>query len=90
MDIVKKLVINSPQDLFNLLRNKTYQIDKVTHFKGIMFLFTNGCPCDAEKHWESLLGVYRSFGESDLSPIKKDNDCTLIQFFEDGQLLFEV
>lgn len=89
MDIVKKLIINSPHDLFNILRDKIYPIDKVTHFRGIMFLYTNGCPCDAQKHWDRLLEVYRTFGESDLTLIKKDNDCSIIQFFEDGNLLFE-
>ncbi len=90
MEIVKKLVINTPHDFFNIIKDRKYSIDKITHFLGVMYLYTNGCPCDAEEHWNDLMEIYRSLDESDLSLIKNDVGCDIIQFLEDDKILFEV
>ncbi len=89
--VTKKLVVNSPQDLYQIISQVDNHSDnKIIHFMGIMHLYLHGCPCDAERHWDNLLQVYRSMGDSDLSSIKESQNCNIVQFFEEGNLLFEI
>jgi len=90
MEIVKKIVVNSPQDFYQIIGGINYPDSKITQFVGIMHLYLHGCPCDAERHWDNLLEVYRSLDQADLSHIKLTQNCDIVQFFENGNLLFEV
>ena len=55
-----------------------------------MYLYLHGCPCDAEKHWDSACLVYREIYKSDLSEFKSEKKCNKIQFNLDGKFLFEI
>jgi hypothetical protein len=84
------IIINSPQDLYQSIKDLKIPDPTITHFMGIMYLYLNGCPCDADKHWESALSVYRRMNESNLSALKNQKNDSTIQFYLDGKLLFEV
>lgn len=84
------LIINSPQELYQICKDLKISDPPIIHFMGIMYLYLHGCPCDAEKHWDSACLVYREMYKSDLSEFKSEKKCNKIQFNLDGKFLFEI
>lgn len=83
------MIINSPQDLYSFLKDVNTSEPDIVYFMGIMYIYLNGCPCDAEKHWNNALSVYKKLNNSDLSGIKKSKNVEFLDFYLDGEFLFK-
>lgn len=87
IEILRNLVINSPQDLFKILK-QTQLNNSLISFMDRMDIFINGCTCDAEENWDKVTTEYVKMKINDLSNIKKD--YSRIIFNLDGVFLFEI
>lgn len=83
------MIINSPQELYQLIKDLKIPDPIITHFMGIMYLYLLGCPCDADKHWENAVSIYKRMSEADLSILKSQKNDNILHFYLDGVLLFE-
>jgi hypothetical protein len=83
------LTINSPQELYQIINEVKIQNPLITNFMGVMYLSINGCPCDADKHWENAISIYKKLKECDFSKIKSYKNLTSIRFNLNGEYLFE-
>jgi len=84
------MIINSPQELYQLVKDLKMSDQIVTHFMGIMYLYIHGCTCDATKNWDSAVIIYKTMKDADLSELKNEKKCDKIKFFLDNEFLFEV
>ena len=85
--ILRNLVINSPQDLFKILKQVELN-NSLVPFMDRMDIFINGCPCDAEENWDKVVTEYVKMKINDLSCLKVDYN--VIIFNLDSETLFEV
>lgn len=89
-EIIKSLKVKSPQDLYHILKNINYKDDHLIPFMDRMELFLHGCACDSEKYWDQSISEYKKISKLNLSNLKKEIDCTTIQFYLESELLFSV
>lgn len=84
------MIINSPQELYQIIKDLKISDQVVIHFLGIMYLYIYGCPCDASTNWDNAVSLYKRMNESDLSKLKLEKNCDKIEFKLDGEILFIV
>lgn len=85
--ILRNLVINSPQDLYKILKQVELNSSLVP-FMDRMDIFINGCTCDAEENWDKVVTEYIRMKINDLSCLKENYN--LIIFNLDSETLFEI
>lgn len=87
---MSNLVIKSPQQLYNIIKDIKDKDNSILPFIDRIELFLHGCPCEAENYWTQTLTEYRRLNTCDLSFIKKKIECDYIQIYLDNSLLFTV
>jgi hypothetical protein len=94
--ISRKLLIESPQQLNQILLKTKQLLDKHLEFKifsDTMFLYTNGCKCDSDFNWTVIIEIYKAFDKlesSTIEDLKHVIGCDSIIFNLEGKKLFEV
>jgi hypothetical protein len=87
--ISRKLIINSPQEFYKIIKENNLTKQNIIPFLDRVDLFLNGCPCEAELHWEQTLQEYRKLSQIDLSHVKESIGCTSLEFYLEGNKLFD-
>jgi hypothetical protein len=88
-EVSKILIIKSPQHFFKVIKDFNIDYIKLVPFMDRVDLFLNGCPCDAETHWEQSLIEYKNISKIDLTEVKSVIGCTSIHFFIEEDKIFE-
>jgi hypothetical protein len=86
----KNLVIKSPQQLYNIVKDIKDRDNSILPFIDRIELFLYGCPCEAENYWMQTLTEYKKLNNCDLSFIKRKFECDYIQIYLDDSLLFTI
>jgi len=95
-EISKKLVISSPDELFNYIKDKNSFLEKYIEFKifrDLYFLYKYGCPCDSEENERESSDIYKRLNEINIEAfvdMKKDIGCSNIIFKLNNEILFEI
>lgn len=96
MIVSKILLINSPIDFYNFIRDKNHINDlskDLIKFRDTMNIYINGCNCDKEDYLKKVYKIYQNLYSLDthvISELKKYGDCQKIIFNSDGVFLFEL
>ena len=96
MNIVKKLLINSPNDFYNLIRDKNHiieQSNELIRFRDLMYLVVYGCTCDRDENLKKALIIYRNLHTLDthiVDELKVATGSDKILFNTSGVFLFEI
>jgi len=88
--ISKSLVIKSPQQLYNIVKNIKNRDNSILPFIDRIELFLYGCPCEAENYWIQTLTEYKKLNACDLSFLKENAQCDIIHIYLDDSLLFVI
>lgn len=96
MNIVKKLLVNSPNDFYNLIRDKNHIVEQssdLVKFRDLMYLSIYGCDCDKGENLKKALIIYRNLHTLDshiIEEIKKYTSSDKMIFNTSGVFLFEI
>jgi hypothetical protein len=96
MIVSKSLLINSPVDFYNFIRDKNHINDlspDLIKFRDSMNIYINGCNCDKQEHFKKVYKIYQNLFSLDphvVSELKKYGDCQKIIFNSNGVFLFEL
>lgn len=86
----KSLVINSPQQLYNIVKNIKNRDNSILPFIDRIELFLYGCTCEAENYWIQTLTEYKKLNACDLSFLKENTQSDIIHIYLDNSLLFTI
>lgn len=88
--VSKSLVIKSPQQLYNIVKNIKNRDNSILPFIDRIELFLYGCPCESENYWLQTLTEYKKLNMCDLSFLKDNVQCDAIHIYLDDSLLFVI
>jgi hypothetical protein len=86
----RTLKCSSPVELFNFVNDIDDESGFIVPFMDKVDLYLNGCPCNADEHWEQSIHEYKLLLQFDFSNIKQKLQCDTIQLFLEEQLIGEV
>lgn len=88
-EVSKILVINSPQELYKIFKDKNISDKEIQVFMDNMDLFINGCTCDSLENWELSVSEYSKLNKYEFTELKKIIGCTGVRLYLDSVFLFE-
>ena len=88
-EISKNLIINSPQELYQILKRENLT-STLQSFSDNMEIFIDGCTCDTLENWENAVLEYSRLDQKNLTSIKNKIKCSKLVFYLDSVKLFEI
>jgi len=96
MKISRTLLINSPLEFYNFIRDKNHIVDIspiLSLFRDNMNLYIHGCSCDKDVNYKKMNQSFQNLTLLDkdiTNELKKYGDCQKIVFNSNGVFLFEI